>query len=569
MFLKIILIFITICFFYFQIIIYADDKNDCNYKPEKAFISPFNIVASPSEVLAYPVNTVSYKSIIIFCLEKKSLENEPENYSCNICFFYGGTKDGIEKKYRYLANTFQSTDFKNINKNLWIVKNETKDNIEKYALIYEPGNMQKKGVFQLAKEMALQLKKQTGQNDPVNLNQIATPTCNGFLNNVYKYKPILNNKPLPLKMDNDEIKNLLQQANNSVSETIKNNNISEKELVISVYNKNEKNISTFIIPVQANVYKDSETNIIFVKHSGIGLGTKYYVGYSPYYKNNFSEKYAILSIGFPIISSDNNFFHAINIPYSDEINTKQMLQYGRNYLVNKIENVFQGIKENPFPSMGFRGKTIIEILPDNMKLLLMTLTIIEHMDHGKYIPFLDIISIGHNKILKGIKKEYKKKITQIMYHQLYKVLINLASNEENAFKYSVSKSNATGLAQIIKPTYDSLIELYPKANIEPDYFKGAMDHYNGILAQILHIDSEIATLRKSKSINNLFEDYNKFNQSNIFDIIIAGYNFSAPKLKKIISKNNDEINKKWKKQIPFETQLYIFKAKFVKNVILQ
>jgi hypothetical protein len=50
----------------------------------------------------------------------------------------------------------------------------------------------------------------------------------------------------------------------------------------------------------------------------------------------------------------------------------------------------------------------------------------------------------------------------------------------------------------------------------------------------------------------------------VFDLLVAGYNFSAPRLMNLINRKGRD-PEKWKKRLPWETQLYLLKAHFVKK----
>jgi hypothetical protein len=142
-----------------------------------------------------------------------------------------------------------------------------------------------------------------------------------------------------------------------------------------------------------------------------------------------------------------------------------------------------------------------------------------------------------------------------------KVLVNLAANEEQSYHYAMSRSGAYGLVQMVKPTYDSLLKLYPKAQLVDDFYGGMRHHSNAIMAQLLHLDSELFTLSQAKPLQKIIHpDHINEHPPLVFDLLVAGYNFSAPRLMNLINRKGRDPEKMEKKTSLGNTIVFIKSA---------
>ena len=97
-----------------------------------------------------------------------------------------------------------------------------------------------------------------------------------------------------------------------------------------------------------------------------------------------------------------------------------------------------------------------------------------------------------------------------------RVLIRLGTNGEKAFRYTVSKTGASGLGQIMPKTYSNphkdpnkwgVLERYPLARLIKNVDIGRVDIKNGIKGTVLvfdmklsEIEARVATSSKAKNI---------------------------------------------------------------------
>ena len=560
------LIFLLYFFLFQSIPVYANFLNKPKEKKIDFIISPLNIVLAPENITTYPGNKVfGFPSYMLNYDISEMTSPEKKKTPCIVCFNYGGSRPGIEEKFWKIYDFLEQNGLYYLKKFLWIVRvPRLNNNKEKYALIFKPYGIDKNEVYKITRELAIRLKKTIKDNNSLNLNSLATPICNSQY--VLRYQP----KNPRLEMANEaqlsELLNQIYNAQNFLHEQISKTTNHKDQVLLAMYDKEKSQLIPLIIPRDSVTYKDKETNLVIVKDDGYGVGTSYYIGNAPDITENFSNHYSLPAIAFPVEIPYHGIEHIVNTPFSDDFNTSAMAECGLDYLINVIEEVIIELMDRQVPSTFLKNKTIDEVLPNDILTVLISINIIEHMDHGDYLPYIKYSTKGRRKIFLGVEKDMDIELKKVMAGQLRKALVILAANKGNAYSHSLSKSGARGLSQIIKKTYESLRKLYKKAELNPDFYKGTRSHHTSIMAQALHIDSELATLCKNKILEKEFRKYQDHRTISFFDLIIAGYNFSAPKLKQIlISKNG--LKKNWKQKLPWETQLYIFKAQYVRNRI--
>ena len=569
------ILFIHICLF-IPLSLFADNNGqDLKQSLQRVYTGkiPYSlsIVATPSKNMALPVNPVYGYSIFMICpIQPTSSEIKTKISSCVVCFYYGGSKKGIEEKYFEICDILEKSHGPELIKQLWVIK--LKGTEDKYALILEPLNSKKEDVINITRDLALAIKQSKNKNSKVRLDKFATPLCSELVKSEIRYQP---RSPLNSRQENgrlDKVLDKLDTARFFLQDRISDLNIDDESVIIATYDRENDRLIPIEFPKNAKAFKDEKTNLVIVKESGTGAGTMYYVGYSPDASNAFDTKYSIPAIAFPLKIPGYNkkigIKHVVNTPFNRDLDTDEMVSYGFSYLKEKVNEAFIEITSLEVPSIFARKKkTIDAALPENTKLLVMTILLIEHMDYANYLPFLAYQKKKRHRILLGVKKGSQKKLDDLMQSQMRKVLVNLAANEEQSYHYAMSRSGAYGLAQIIQPTYKGLLKLYPKAQLIPDFFGGMRHHSNAVMAQFLHLDSELSTLRKAKPLESIIHpDHINDTPDLVFDLMIAGYNFSAPRLKKLINKTGHNV-RKWKKHLPWETQLYLFKARFVRKQI--
>ncbi|CAN2045547.1 hypothetical protein GMMP1_1600006 [Candidatus Magnetomoraceae bacterium gMMP-1] len=497
------------------------------------------------------------KSVIEGPKELSKKTDKTDNYI--VCLSHGGTPEGIIKKYNKLERLL-TKDFR---KKLWIVKISHKP--EKFALVIDNKTSRKK-IVDIASAVAIQIKgNQRGSFDkfatPIKCKQIHEIRFKPKLNLCYKQKINKNLKYLLAHIKNAQ--NFLNQTKHKI---LAKEGMGSNDVFIAVYDMKFSDFICIRVPTNVRVFKDDKSGLVIVKESGIGVGSIYYVGNATK-TNDDPCQYFVPAIAYPIYEPNGKITHVVNTPFSEDINTDEMVAYGFNYLKELAEDIIKKLKHKEIPSHAFKGKNVDEAVSNDLLTMLIALNIIEQMDAGLYTPYIDYSRYKARKRIKrwNVKRNQKKVLDKLMKKQIRSILITLAANGENAYKCTMSDVGARGLPQIMKPTYDGLVRLYPKAGLNQNFFEGTRNHSNGVLAQALHLEAELAALFYDQSIKKEYQKAKNRQKINFYEVLMAGYNSSAPKLRKILKKAKSTRN--WIKHLPKETQLYVLKARFVKKWI--
>jgi len=534
-----------------------------HFSPKMPFAA-FNIVSAPLSIVGTSSNSVYGHPVFWICPVPKEKKIEEKRPSCVVCFFYGGSQKGIEKKYFEIKDILLKSHGPELIRQLWVIR--LKDSDDKYALIFEPENSERNDTIHIAKELAIAIKNSKNKNAKKRLDKFATPLCSDITHSEIRYQPRSPSNPPPENNNLDKILDQLDDAKYFLQNHI-NEQTDKNTVIIATYDRENDRLIPITCPKDAKAFKDKKSNLVIVKESGTGAGTMYYVGNAPETSEGIDSKFSVPAIAFPIKMPGitDRPQHVVNTPFNRDLDTNEMIEYGLKYVKDKVNEAFLEIESLNVSSRFARGKTIHAALPKQTRTIVMTLLLIEHMDYANYWPYLLYQKKKRHRILLGIKKDYAKKLDDLMYSQMRKVLVNLAANEEQSYHYAMSRSGAYGLVQMIKPTYDALLKLYPKAQLIENFYGGMRHHSNAIMAQLLHLDSELFTLSQAKPLKGIIHpDYIHEKPSLVFDLLVAGYNFSAPRLMNLINRKG-RAPKNWKKRLPWETQLYLLKAHFVRK----
>jgi len=295
-----------------------------------------------------------------------------------------------------------------------------------------------------------------------------------------------------------------------VYKTIKNKKTKKTSSVVSKYNLGDKDIALAILdPSSGNtiitvgrqngkamVFPDPAVDVQLVKFNGVN--SKFQVN-RPAGGTVIALKYLISSADSGSKTAiENGLSQAIYVPYSDSLGSPDVVAYGANYLNNLINNVTLQLQN--IPSQAIPGEMITQAIPPAM---IKALIYAEHTDTATVLYGGD---------------------TQGTINQLN---ILLATNEGDAFKYSVSTAAARGIAQFIPSTYDSLVKRHPEAGLNPDFVAGMADHLNSIKAMYLLLDDYAGAVRVQASQG--------FVASRVFDYGAASYNGGTSRVAKAVN----------------------------------
>ncbi|MBI2062284.1 MAG: hypothetical protein HYT64_01145 [Candidatus Yanofskybacteria bacterium] len=161
----------------------------------------------------------------------------------------------------------------------------------------------------------------------------------------------------------------------------------------------------------------------------------------------------------------------IYAPYSKGIHNLMMTAFGKDFINKNVQQAFDELAQAGVMSRAFPGKLVTDtISPTFVKNILIN----EQAD-----PKLTLASAEDTK------------------YQAERVLVRYGANKEKAFRYTVSKTGASGLAQIMPLTYShpkkrtGVLQAYIGANLIKDVDIGRVDTVNAIKAQILVFDDHM------------------------------------------------------------------------------
>jgi hypothetical protein len=194
----------------------------------------------------------------------------------------------------------------------------------------------------------------------------------------------------------------------------------------------------------------------------------------------------------------NALSEAVYVPYSDNLNSVDVIAYGETYIDNLIKRSAAEFKN--FPSSAVPGKTIPQAIKPAM---IRALVYAEHTDTATVLQ-------GGN-----------------IQDTINRLNILFATNESDAYKYSVSTAGARGIAQFMPSTYTGLVQRHPEANLISDPTAGLSDHYNSIKAMYLLLDDYAGAVRAKAQTG--------FSEGLVFDYGAASYNGGVTRVVKAVN----------------------------------
>src|SRR3989338_6907075 len=170
-----------------------------------------------------------------------------------------------------------------------------------------------------------------------------------------------------------------------------------------------------------------------------------------------------------------NYSDMVYVPYSPELHRQEFVEIGKNLMDKKVAEAFRKLRSLGVKSKAFPEKLVADSIEEKfVKTILLT----EQTD-----PSMILLSEDDGKKL------------------VERVLIRLALNGERAYRYTFSKTGASGLGQIMPKTYSYVdpktkqgkgtVQLYPGANLIKDVNIGRIDVVNAIMTSVLVFDSHL------------------------------------------------------------------------------
>ena len=164
----------------------------------------------------------------------------------------------------------------------------------------------------------------------------------------------------------------------------------------------------------------------------------------------------------------------IYVPYSEAIADRAVIAAGLAFLNEHVRQAFQELAAANVRSKAFPGQLVTDTITQTfVKNVFLT----EHTDPKGMINSTD----GGRKLAE-------------------RVFVRLGANGERAFRYTVSKTGASGLGQIMPATYASMFKGYSSAQLIKNTDIGRVEVKNGIKASTLVLDDHLAEVRRR--VNN-------------------------------------------------------------------
>lgn len=197
-----------------------------------------------------------------------------------------------------------------------------------------------------------------------------------------------------------------------------------------------------------------------------GMGTAFSVG---------EKGYAILAMKRAARDRYGKIEEAVYVPYSKEMDTQETRRLGMAYLRSVVAEARAKLKKLRVKSRAYPGKLVADTASSDVP---VTIALIEHIDPDDF----------------SACQKAKKPITPL----IDKVLVTLALNKEDAYRFCDSGAGARGLFQFTRPTYNLICKKYPGASLRPGFVSGNEDHVNAAMASFLLDDSDLNNLNRGR-----------------------------------------------------------------------
>ncbi|MEN3333693.1 MAG: hypothetical protein V7641_3058 [Blastocatellia bacterium] len=217
----------------------------------------------------------------------------------------------------------------------------------------------------------------------------------------------------------------------------------------------------------------------------------------------------VLAIKYPVSNEGGRFggssevIEAIYTPYSAEIESPYAVRRGLEVQDKFIEKAYERLKNRKVRSRAFEGRSITEVVPREV---IRVLLINEHIDPGEFRS-------------QGLAEPLARRVLTV-----------LATNNEKAYAYSISRAGARGLVQMIASTYTLLLRKYPEAGLTADFSVAMGDPVNAVMAQVLLCDADWEVLQSRFDIG----------PAQVGPYLAAAYNGGVGRVLSLLSSEQEE-----------------------------
>ena len=174
----------------------------------------------------------------------------------------------------------------------------------------------------------------------------------------------------------------------------------------------------------------------------------------------------------------------IYTPYSSALLQTELVEAGRNYLIEKIRQARQELGH--VPSRAFPGMSLANA-PGFSDEDYFNLILTEQMDPGRFRS----ITAGSWEFNQQQESELKRLAERI--------LVIIGANQEDAYSFTGNYASARGLTQFTPMGMSAVWGGYPQAGLPRDFREATSNHLNAIKAEICLLDHDLAGLSTSHS----------------------------------------------------------------------
>lgn len=233
------------------------------------------------------------------------------------------------------------------------------------------------------------------------------------------------------------------------------------------YDENPENLPRFQpteigeeYSVITNWWNNHNSDLSVVKY-GAGRG-RYVVVANKFLMNNDD-------LAYPEDRTGAKYSDTVYVPYSKALKNRNLIISGKTFLDYHVEEVFEEMAQAGVMSKAFPGRIVTET---------MTQTFVKNIFLTEQIDPMMMFASNDGGL-----------------EQAERVFIRLGTNKEKAFRYTVSKTGASGLGQIMPKTYASMFKGYASAQLIKNVDIGRVDIKNGIKATVLVLDDHLAGVK--------------------------------------------------------------------------
>ena len=248
-------------------------------------------------------------------------------------------------------------------------------------------------------------------------------------------------------------------------------------------------------------------------------------------------------LAYPEDRTGEKYSNIVYVPYSSALKNKTLIAAGKQFLNDHVREAFDELTVSGVESRSFIGRRVTDTIT---QAFVKNIFLTEHTD-----PRMMLLSNDGGLELAE------------------RVLIRLGTNGEKAFRYTVSKTGASGLGQIMPKTYSNpsrdpnkwgMLEKYPSAGLIRNIDIGRVDIKNGIKASTLVFDDHLATVvGKVNSSSKARQIFAKKTEQEVDEIRAAIYNGGPSKYKHLTGNISTAVT---------ETVLFIRKFRMIRELDL-